>query len=173
MISERKSCKDSGFFFRKRGQVSWRLYRELFTILDKLLLIQGHYAHDPIGLVLCALHLVIDKRFLPTDLVSFGSVGEKSKKPSPEKQRNQTPQKSSTGKDLPQSPLKQYHNESFLNKINFNSAKLASPQPPKASLVPFPRININILGVALDTGPDDSDSSKDSELYFPQSKYIS
>jgi hypothetical protein len=75
LISVRKSCKDSGFFFRKRGQVSYKLYRELYTILDKLLLIQGHYAHDPIGLVLCALHLVIDKRFLPTDLVSFGSVG--------------------------------------------------------------------------------------------------
>jgi hypothetical protein len=74
---------------------------------------------------------------------------------------------------VPQSPLKQYHNESFLNKINFNSAKLASPQKGKAPLVPFPKINIHINGVALEGGPDDSDSSKDSEVYFPQFKYTS
>jgi hypothetical protein len=173
LISFRKSCKDSGFFFRKRGQVSYKLYRELYTILDKLLLIQGHYAHDPIGLVLCALHLVIDKRFLPTDLVSFGSVGQKSEKHSPEKQWTQLPEKNSTGKDVPQSPLKQYHNESLLNKINYNSEKLASLQKGKAPLVPFPKINIHINGVALEGGPDDSDSSKDSEVSFPQFKYTS
>ena len=85
---------------------SYNIFREFYQILDMILLNTNHLSYDPIGLVLCVMHTVLDRQFEQLDIFSFGS---KSNMMPTKNIKN--PTKVKERKKAPASPLMQYHRE--------------------------------------------------------------